>query len=211
MKKIVSLALAFLMTALLLAGCGTPGGTSAPVQAPKSVDEIKTIGDVMAIGDEFEQWAAYEGLVVYAFELDGVYYRAITEVDKSVTDAIFNLDYSDEKHDEKQNAILAPLEVGKIENLSEQMLTREQMDAWVGKTGQELQDEGWSSGNGYNLETMEFWMYYGPFCYTVVFDGKVPESQYESFDEEEDIKKMTVKSVEFNSIGDATNVEMEED
>ena len=80
------------------------------------------------------------------------------------------------------------------------------MDAYVGKTGREMQDAGWIY-TGHDLENMEFWLQYGPFVYTVVFDGKVDEKDWDTFEDESGAKDMKVKSVEFNSIGDATNIE----
>ena len=106
---------------------------------------------------------------------------------------------------EKLDELLAPIEITKMEDLTEQILTEDERKALVGKTGQELMDAGWYS-SGYNLETMEFWMNYGPFLYTVVFDGKVEEADWADF-KEEMIGDMTVRSVEFLMLGDATIIE----
>lgn len=54
---------------------------------------------------------------------------------------------------------------------------------------------------------MEFWMQKGAFTYAIVFDGKVDEADYDTFDAEEGIREMTVKSAAFYELGDATNIE----
>lgn len=139
------------------------------------------------------------------FELGETYYRVRAELPEDVTQAVWDTDFGDEDQMEKLNKLLAPIEITEIEDLNDQMLTEDEMKSLVGRTGQELMDSGWYS-SGYNLETMEFWMNYGPFMYTVVFDGKVKEADRESFNEE-DIRDMTVKSVEFLMLGDAANIE----
>lgn len=98
------------------------------------------------------------------------------------------------------------MEIEKIENLNETILSQEELDALMGKTGQELLDDGWV-WTGHDLEAMEFWMQKGAFTYTIVFDGKVDEADYDTFDAEEGIREMTVKSAAFYELGDATNIE----
>ena len=117
-----------------------------------------------------------------------------------------DISFEDEDYEAQQAAILSPLAIDKIENLSEQILSQEELDKLVGKTGKDLQDAGWTFG-GQDLSTMEFWMNYGAFSYTVVFDGSVPESDWETFEAETGTADMTVKSATYNSLGDATNVE----
>ena len=54
-------------------------------------------------------------------------------------------------------------------------------------------------------------MDYGPFAYSVVFEGEIPEEKWENFDDTEDIKDLKIKSVEFANFGDATDIETEEE
>ncbi|MCR4962400.1 MAG: hypothetical protein K6B40_00810 [Firmicutes bacterium] len=210
MKKTMLILLAIFTAALLLAGCGHTGGDSAGggENQGASVDSLKTIGDILALGIENQQYTCYEDAVIYAFELDGVYYRARADISPETFEAVMALDYSDEQYNEKYNALEAPLPIRQIEDLSRQILSRDQLDALRGKTGQDLLDEGWYS-SGHNLETMEFWMNYGPFLYNIAFDGHVDEADYESFDDETDILDLTVKSAEFLALGDATDMEEE--
>ncbi|MBQ1619665.1 MAG: hypothetical protein II094_01595, partial [Oscillospiraceae bacterium] len=122
---------------------------------------------------------------------------------EDVADAVFALDFEDPQHDEKLNALIAPLEVVRIDNLNDTILTQEQLDALVGKTGEELFNEGWTN-SGWNLQDMEFYMSYGAFDYLVTFEGSV--DNYEDF-EEEDINPLVVKSAVYYGRGDLTNTD----
>ena len=206
MKKVLSLILVLMMSAMALAACGSTDDSGSGSGDAASVDSLKTIGDIIALNAEEIQSAVDDDTGVYAFRLGDKYYRAKAAISEEASKAYFDIDYMDEDYEEQQKEIVSPLEINEIEDLSDQMLTQEQMDALTGKTGQELQDEGWQF-SGHDLETMEFWMNYGPFLYTVVFDGSVDEADYDSFEDESGTKHMTVKSVVFNALGDATNIE----
>lgn len=201
MKKISMTLFILLLSAMMLAGCGNKNKTDETV-----IESVTTIGDAMALDAEETQMGFYEDVAVYVFSFDGTYYRAKANLPPEVSDALWELDILAEDYEEKRDALLASLEIGTIENLNDQILDRNDMDALVGKTGETLLESGWHC-TGYNLETMEFWMNYGPFCYTVVFNGSVSEEEYADFDDTEDIKDLTIKSVAFYALGDATDIE----
>ena len=211
MKKI-SLFLALVLALSLLAGCGQSGGESASdtpeaAAGTSDIDSLKTIGDVLALeGAEFRQSAAYDNVFIYVFDLDGTIYRVFAPMSDDVFTAIMDLEY-DEDHDAKFNELVSPLEIDRCENLSEQIPPQEELDKLVGKTGADLLDDGWSC-SGYMLDTMEFWMDYGMFEYTVAFDGSLEMS--DDFDEYEAIRPLTVKSVVYSDLGNATNLEEDE-
>jgi len=211
MKKTLSLILVLILTAALLAGCaqtggGAPSGDGAGAAA--DAESLRTLGDVLALDSaEYNQSAMYSFYYIYVFELDGVPYRAIAEPEGEIYDKLWDLDWGDEEYEKKRDELIAPLEIIRLDRLDEQRLPQQELDALVGKTGGELLDSGWSSG-GWNLDNMEFWMNYGPFCYTVVMEGSV--DNYEDF-EDEDINSLVVKSVACEGIGDATNIELDDD
>ena len=196
-----------LVAALMLTGCGSKSGGSADPGkgSDASVDSLKTFGDIIELEAEDKQQAVYENKVVFAFRIGDTYYRAIGEISDEMQQEYFDIDMMQDGYEEKQNEMLAPVKIDKIENLDDYKLSQEELDKLVGKTGQELQDEGWTF-SGHDLDNMEFWMNYGPFTYTVVFDGKVDEKDYESFEDEAGTKDMKVKTAEFQSIGDATDL-----
>ena len=81
--------------------------------------------------------------------------------------------------------------------------SQEELDKLVGKTVQDLFDEGWTCW-GWNLGDHILWMYGGPFSYTVEFTGELNDTEY--FDESE-AGSMTVKSVTYDGLGDATELD----
>ena len=62
--------------------------------------------------------------------------------------------------------------------------------------------DNWYPG-GHDADTMQFWMYHGPYYYTVTFGGRLPDKESEV----EMIKKLTVRSVEYFGLGDPTNLD----
>ena len=198
MKKLLFLTLT--LTILLFAGC-----TKQP--ADTFVDEAETLGSLLHLDDEASM-SVQDGNVVYVFKYQDQYYRVIAPISEELEEEYMNIDFFDDDFNEKQEEIISPLKIEKKENLTEQILSKDEIAKFVGKTGKDLVDEGWDYSYSHNLETMEFWMDYGPFDYTVVFDGSVAESDYDSFDDEEDTKDLVVKSIDFHSLSSrATDLE----
>ena len=213
-KRTISTVLVLLMV-LALAGCGSNNGGdsgsggsgSGGSGAEVSLDSLKTMGDAFALETEEDQWAVYEGKVVYAFKAGDTYYRVRASIPEDEQQAYWDIEFDDEEAEAKQHAIIDPLEIEQVENLSEQMLTQDELNALVGKTGQELVDEGWEYTGSYNLVDMLVWMTYGPFEYSITFDGSTDEPNNDDFDIEATTQNMKVKSAEFSMLGDATDVE----
>ena len=212
MKKGLALVLALMLMISVLAACGQTGenstgdteGAQGPVSGTAAIESLETIGDAMALESaEFRQSSGETNRFVYVFGLDGTYYRVIAPMTDEEFQEFMDLDYDDPDYDAKLEKIIGPLKIETWENLSDMIPPQEELDQWVGKTGQELFDAGWTN-SGWNLDEMEFWMDYGPFMYTVVMDGTV--ENVEDFDEE-DIAPLVVKSVTYNDLGDASYIE----
>ncbi len=207
MKRIMFFLLA---AVILLAGCGA-GSTGSPAagssqgkasgqEAGKDiVDNLKTIGDIKQLDDDMVREEAYfEDFYACVIDVDGTLYRLAAELPEDVSKQIWSIDFEDEDRDEKVNELMKSLEITRKDNFSELIIPQEELDKLVGKTGQDLLDDGWYSG-GYNLEDMEFWMYKDPFMYTVVFEGTAEPT--EDGDDNEMIKDLKVKSVTYTSLG----------
>ena len=191
MKKTMALILSLVLFLAVFSGCAknTDGETNPSVNSSADINSFKTIGDIINSGIDSIQSANTDRYYIYVFQAGQEYYRAVSNITPEISQSLFDLDFDDKNYDSKLNKIISPLEIDKL----------------VGKTGEELINDGWNAGMGYNLETMEFYLNKGAFEYTVVFDGKLENS--DDFDEEEAIKPLVVKSVTLNGIGDATNVE----
>ena len=207
MKKTIALILSLILILAVFSGCvkNTDRETNPSVNSSADINSFKTIGDIINSGIDSIQSANTDRYYIYVFQAGQEYYRAVSNITPEISQSLFDLDFDDKNYDSKLNKIISPLEIDKLENLSDTVIPQEELDKLVGKTGEELINDGWNAGMGYNLETMEFYLNKGAFEYTVVFDGKLENS--DDFDEEEAIKPLVVKSVTLNGIGDATNVE----
>ena len=204
MKKIIALALVCLMALSVFAGCGAnkaADGNSSASDASAS-GEFKTFADVVkydSLGTSLG-----EKTYVYVFDADGVYYRAVADLPDDVAEELNNLDYAEE-YDGKVLEIVSPLKIARLDNLSEAAPSQDELDKYVGKTGQELLDDGWTCW-GCNLNDMEFTMNHGDYSFAVMFDAE-PMEMTDEFEQEEAIKPLAVKSITYLGIGDATNIE----
>ena len=207
MKKAFVIVLSLLIVLSLFAACGKQGSNdpSASDSVPASdALSVETVGDALALMGEGEsQFATLEKAYVVAFEKDGVYWRVIAELTPEQHDAIFALDILDEDHDEKEKELVSPLKVTKCENLNEKKLSDDDMAALVGKTGAELFDSGWTTGMGYDLESMEFYLEYAPFAYTVTFEKQEQLENSDDFDAEAAVASLKVVSVSFTGLGNS--------
>ena len=173
-------------------------------QAPEAADnaEFHTMADVFAY--DSDNYAAGGDYYIYVFEKDGIIYRATAKFPPDVSEKVAAIDIFDEQYDAKVREAVAPLEIEKLDNLSEMIPPQEELDALVGKTGQDLLDDGWTIWS-YQLDIMEFGLHHGPFAFTVVFDGELEMT--DDFDEYAAIAPLTIKSVTYDGIGDGTETE----
>ena len=207
MKKGFVCVLSLLIVLTLFAACGKKESNDpTPTNNIPASDtlSVKTIGEALALKGEGEFQSATLGKAyVVVFEKDGVYWRVIAELTPEQHDALFALDILDENHDEKEKELVSPLTVTKIENLNEKKLSDDDMTALVGKTGAELFDSGWTTGMGYDLESMEFYLEYAPFMYTVTFEKQEQLENTDDFDEKAAVASLKVVSVSFSGLGNS--------
>ena len=100
------------------------------------------------------------GKYIYVFTVGGNAYRVTADLSSDLEEKIFALEFDDD-YDKNEAALVQDLPISTAEDLSEQILSQEELDALVGKTGQELMDEGWVPDGTYNLDEMGFWMNWG--------------------------------------------------
>lgn len=199
-KKLIALLTAVLCLCTVLAACGTK---PAPSTASDAAEGFATLGEAMAAAEEHQsQSSTYHSAYVMAFELNGDYWRVAAELNDEQAAALDALDMLDDDYDAKLKELLSPIAVTKCEKLNDLKLTEDEMNALVGKTGEDLLKDGWTSGYGYNLEDKEFYLEKSPFTYFVTFSFEEKLEDSDDFDVEEAIRPMTVKSVAFEGLGD---------
>ena len=213
MKKVLLLTLTITIAIMVFAACGQKETNESGISGNSSdfdPDKVKTMGDAFAYTDDENVNEGFtETHYVCIIDVGGVKYRAVAEMPEDVSEEVWAIDFEDENRTEKQRELVAPLELSTFENLTEQMPGQDELDKkYVGRTGQDLFDEGWVQ-NYYNLEDMEAGFDYGPYCYTVRFEYDGPRMENtDDFDFEKEFKGLKIRSLTCDGIGQgATDVE----
>ena len=212
MKKVLIITVALLLALSMLAGCdktsdassgkGKDSGASEKETSVTKLEDIETMGDVFALKSaEYITSSSTNTNYAYGFRLDGIYYRDIVIMSEETAEEYYAIDRSKDGYAEKETELLSVLKVDRVENLTEKIPSAEELSKYVGKTGEDLLDEGWS-GTYYNFEDMECEMNYGVFAYKVCIAGEVDLP--EDYDADEVIKPLTVTSIEFETLGNIT-------
>lgn len=213
-----------LALALTACGSGTSGGGTQPDSAGKKeidISALKTLGDVYAqVPDELFRGDSIGGeRAVFIFESGGTLYRAVAGPSKEQIDKAFAVDRSTEEGKKELESIFKDVPLDGLEDLNDQKLSEESIKALIGKTGEELLQDGWSVDGNYMLgKEPLFYLSYGPFSYEVTFEGKSDlldrAMEDESFRDSPDfdigkiIAAMTVKSIENPNVSDnALNIQ----
>ncbi len=178
-------------------------------EIPLEDSPFKTLADVYAVinqtddegGTPAYSYGMSDALFAAAFEADGACYRVEAEIPSDISAQLDAIDFFDEKRDEKYEALLSPLPVTRVGDLSACRLTPAELDALAGKTGQELLDMGFEYGSGYSFwETTQFYMDHGLFSYIVYMNEKVPEMEDYDAVLDELFRPMTVQKAEVDGI-----------
>jgi hypothetical protein len=212
MKKTSVLIFTLIMALLVLASCaGQPANDGGNTANTLDGSQFKTLQDVFDfIGDSEDYENSYtDEYFVSAFQSDNVYYRVIAQMTPDILQALYDLEFDDD-WSENIKKTAATLEITTFENLNDKMPSQTELDKYVGKTGQDLFDEGWDYWY-YNLEDMIAGMSFELFDYSVAFeyDGEQMENT-DDFDFYEAFKDLKIKSVVCDGIGNATWMPEEE-
>lgn len=163
--------------------------------------EFKTLGDVFTYVPDGAP--IFENVCICAFEKDGTWYRAEADVPAELIAKIDALEWT-EDYDDQVRALLRDLPVTKVIVLSDYLLSTADLDALVGKTGQELLDMGFEQGMGYNFwDKAEFYLTKDLFEYHVYFNEKVPEMEDYDAVLDEILASLTVEKAEIDGFAGA--------
>ena len=208
----VAWALTLGLVVMPLAACsgqGASGGQSAAedttTEETVAVDvaSLKTLGDVMAIEGEGQSSAWNEEHYIYVTNANGAPLRAVVDLTPEIYSQIEELDFLDEDYDQKLTDIIGGLELASLDDYSDQVPSQEELDALVGKTGQELVDDGFTFSTltmyGGDETVAEFEK--DAFRYEVTFDGTV-DGDADGFDGSV-VAELTVASASFAGLSNA--------
>lgn len=162
---------------------------------------LKTLGDVYAVETDNYMSTFDESTYVYVFVAnDGTPYRVIAKLTPEKGKEINGFDVMADDHDDQVRAALTDVEVDTVEDLSADMLTKEDRDALVGKTGQELLDDGFENVGAFILDETgtAYTMTKGLIDYNIEFNEVMSAEELgDEYDENEILKGLTVKRVVF--------------
>lgn len=234
MKKSISLAIISLLAIFSLVACsGTNNKVSqeanakteseTQTEAPTTevvevfvpdyskfnLDNMKTMGDIFAFrfeeGQGNYQDSVTENKFIAVLNINNIYYRAIADITKDVSDTLMQCDFSE--RDSKIKELIYPLPIKTLENLNDKIPSQDELNKLIGKTGKELFDDGWTYMY-FNVEDVSAGLYHGDYLFDVVFEYEgEPMKNSDDIDFYETYKDFKVKSIKYTDIGNATNVE----
>ena len=167
-------------------GGGNPGvfrEETKPQAEPKPQEEAdtsswKTLADVLSLETDSREASWDEHSYVCIFRYAGTEWLVRAPFSKELDDAVRAVDYLAEDRKEQINAIIGPCEITKVIDLRTLALPQDELDQWIGKTGQDLLDAGWEY-NGYHSDGtgLHICMVNGDFQYLVSFAEKLTMTQ----------------------------------
>ena len=179
---IVSLIVA--MLAMTLTACGSQNTTNTTSNTTVSSNpaEWKTLGDALASkGEDFNTSSWDEDHYLAVFQVGDTFVRVVAKMTPEAYAQIEELDASMPEYDEQFAKVVENLELISADDLSSEMLTQEQLDAYIGKTGKDLINDGLTFQYYYMYgdEETGVTMNKGYLAYQVTFDVTVPETAIE--------------------------------
>ncbi len=175
--------------------------TACAAKEPSGSGKYATIGDAVKAGDgEGAQtnMAFDEEHFIYVIETPDEAVRLVADVPKDVRAAMDEVDIADEDFEAKIFEIVSPLPVTEEEDLKAGIPTQEELDAYVGKTGQELLDEGFeASGYVEDEQNIDFFMVKG------LYEYRFTAAEHKTVDGEETeelVKGLTVEKAAYEAL-----------
>ena len=164
--------------------------------AVTKIADAKVLGDILALPTYGSGYT--DSFYADVFELNGTIYRVFANMTPELNEKLNNLDFEDEDYEKKQNELLAPLSINRVENLTKAKPSEADLAVYAGKDMSELINEGFNC-TGYNLEDNICYMERGVFSYLAYFEGEINR---ELDDMNEAVKAVKVAKLECDSIAD---------
>lgn len=207
-KKATVAALVLALAATPLAACGgqqTSGnaGSSATNQTAIDPSTWKTLGDSFALGVEARSAGWDDNHYVSVFKIGDSYFRVVAKMDKETSEKLDAVDYSKEDAEEKAQEVLSNLVIESAEDLTDELISQDELDTYVGKTGKDLVDAGFTfqDYSVYGEGDTGAGFVKGDFCYLFMFDVSITDDQ--STDEGASIMDAKVTEAQYITPADA--------
>ena len=150
--------------------------TAPPVQADPS--SWKTLADVLSLRTESRESSWDENNYTLIFRYAGTEWLVNAAFTKELNDAVHAVDFMAEDRNDQISAIIGPCEITTVIDLSSLAMSGDELDQWIGKTGQDLLDAGWEY-NGYHSDEngIHICMVSGEFQYEILFAEEMEMTQ----------------------------------
>ena len=213
--RLVALAFGMVLALGLLSACGgqqaaSGSGSAADTSAASTVDMAswKTLGDALATSTEDVASGWDDNYYIVAFKAGDSLIRVVAKSEDGIQDKTSELDFLADDYNDKLLEIIGGLEIVSAEDLTADVPTQEQLDTMVGKTGQELIDDGWTFESYYMTGGDETGATFtkGYVACNVTFDAKVDTEKADSDVNGDNLKDAKVTLAENAGVsGDATD------
>lgn len=209
--KLAALAFGVVLALGLLSACGgqqaaSESGSGADAAATSTVDTSswKTLGDALAVKTEDVASGWDDKYYIVAFKAGDSLFRVVAKSEDGIQDKTGELDFLADDYNDKLLEIVGGLEIVSVEDLTADAPTQEQLDAMVGKTGQELIDSGWAFQSYFMTGGDETGATFtkGYVACNVTFDAKVSSEAADSDESGDMLKDAKVTLAESAGVSD---------
>lgn len=213
--QLTALAVTLALAAIPLAGCGSNTSSDQGAAEPSpaaaasqgtSIDTSswKTMRDALAIADSDDISYGYDDKTfLCVFRSGEAYIRTRAEMQPEVQEKIYDLNMDDDDYRKKFMETIGDLELAEATDISSELMSQEDLEQYVGKTGQDLMDAGltFASYFLYGGDQTGAEMDKGNFTYSIIFDAQISEEQTE----DEGASITDAKVVEVQSMGNLSD------
>ena len=202
MKKLLFAALSLILVLGMVGVVGCGNNENGRGGDDTALENAKVVGDIYNLIDEDDERGSSLGNnhYVLVFEFNGNTYRIWTNVSDEIMRKYFDIDFFAEDRVEQERALLKDLPIEELSNLSEKIPSQDEVNKYVGKTGQELIDMGFSC-NGFSLwDGTVFYLSFGDYDYEAVMNEKMDDYD-EDAGYDELLAPLTVKSIKCTGVG----------
>lgn len=161
----------------------------------KSLKEKQRMDDIFDISGGPQIWSADSEYFIQVFEKEGIRWRAVAKMGKKTYDSLKKIGYGEDRQD-KLEALIGPLEVVSLENLSVLEPSQKELDSYKDGPGRNLLNNGFEiSGYSFSEDSTFFYMDKGLFGYSVeVYETGVGDCSDYTF------RRLTVKDIHVDGV-----------
>ena len=221
MKKLITLALTLAISCLMLSACGSqqpassnsaasgqPSSSAAASQsavpeATVNIENMKTLADVLAVTTQHPSNSFNESTYVGIFVAGDTYLRVVLDIDAALSNKLNSLSFMSDNYLARLGDAAGNIKIKSIEDITSGKLSDDAMAAYVGKTYQDLINDGFTFSDYYLYggEDTGASMDKGYFSYGVMFDAETSEDHVD--DGGASIKDAKITFFEFQGMSTA--------